>query len=782
VSLSEADTCLKYITPGLQAAGWDIHSQIRMQYGFTDGRVIPIGLKGKRKTGKRADYLLSYRRNQPIAVVEAKAWDVPAENGLQQAIEYARILDLHFAYASNGQKIIERDLFTGAETALTAYPTPDDLWTRWKAGRQVPDEVEETLLSPYLTDAHRKPRYYQTTAINRAVEAILKGETRVLLCMATGTGKSFVAAQICYRLWNARWNTKNKPTRPKILYLADRLVLLEQPMIGVFAPFEDALHQIKGKAVKSREMYFATYQAIAEDESRAGLYKEYDPDFFDLIVVDECHRGSAKDESNWREILQHFSGAVQLGMTATPKRDVNVDTYRYFGNPLVTYSLKEGIDDGFLAPYKVRRVITNIDATGFRPEKGQVDAHGVPIPDEIYHTPEFERILVLPDRTDAMALYLTEYLRATDRYAKTMVFCVDQQHASAMRAALAKHNQDLVQKHPEYVCRVTSDEGDVGRRYLSEFQDIEEDTPVILTTSEMLTTGVDAPTVQNVVLCRVVNSMVQFKQIMGRGTRLRTDYDKWYFSIVDFTGSATEKFADPEFDGEPEQITEDTETDGGKVVIEDEGETEDETTDGDKDEKDDETDEKRTKRYIVEGIEVRVGVEAVYILDPDGKLRTVKLTDYTKDEVRKLYRTEAELRAKWIDPKYRAAVIAELEERGIDVSHLAEQSKHPESDPFDLLCHVAFGAPLRSRSERAAALRRQEPDFWDHYSPAAREVLSAILDKYAEIGPSGLDVPDVLQVPPLAGMGTIVDLAARFGGAEQMRTAISELQQRLYAA
>jgi type I restriction enzyme R subunit len=787
VALTEADTCLRYITPAIVREGWDIHSQISLEHAFTDGRVIPVGLKGKRRKLKRADYLLSYRRNQPIAVVEAKAWDVPAENGVQQAMEYAQILGLYFAYAANGKKIIEHDFFTGKEAEIKTFPSPEALWARWRKRKKIPDTVEDTLLTPYLSDPQRKPRHYQVSAINRTVEAILAGKERMLLCMASGTGKSFVAAQICYRLWNSRWNRKGKYARPKILYLADRLVLLDQPMMGVFAPFEDALHRIKGKAVKSRDIYFTTYQQVAEDENRTGLYKEYDPDFFDLIVVDECHRGSAKDESNWREILTHFTGAVQLGMTATPKRDVNVDTYKYFGNPLITYTLAEGIEDGFLAPYKVRRVITSIDATGFRPEKGQKDSYGDQIPDELYQTPEFERILVIPERTDAMARYITGFLKATDRFGKTMVFCVDQEHASAMRAALARHNQDLVQKYPDYVCRVTSDEGDVGRAHLSRFQDIEETSPVILTTSEMLTTGVDAPTVQNVVLCRVVNSMVEFKQIMGRGTRLRTDYDKWYFTVVDFTGSASEKFADPEFDGYPEREDKDEwgDDEDGDVVVVDGGEGDQGEGGGlDEDETNGRNGETKTgrRKYYVDGVHVEIGVEAVYILDPDGKLRTVELTDYTKDQVRKLYRTEAELRAKWVEPKYRSAVIDELEERGIDVEHLAEQGGHLESDPFDLLCHVAFDAPLRSRGERAEALRKKSPDFWDRYTAGAQEVLNAILDKYAEIGPDGLDIPDVLQVPPLTEMGTVIDLANRFGGAHEMATALHELQERLYAA
>jgi len=788
--LTEADTCRRFITPALVEAGWDIHQQILEQRSFTDGRVIVAGTRTRRRPGKRADYVLRFRRDHSLAVVEAKAFDLPAGNGLQQAIDYAEILQLPFAFATNGREIIEHDFITGKERELDRFPGPGALWQRWKQGQKVDDDLERLVLTPSFPDPKRKPRYYQTIAANRAVEALARGKEKVLLTLATGTGKSFIAFQICWRLWQARWNRKGTHHRPKILYLADRSVLLSQPMLGVFAPFGDALHRIQGEAVKSREMYFATYQQVARDESRPGLYKEYSPDFFDLVVVDECHRGSARDDSNWREILNYFTGAAKLGMTATPLREDNRDTYSYFGIPLMQYSLAEGIDDGFLAPYKVRRITTDVDAMGWRPEDGQRDRYGDEIPDDLYVTKDFERLVVLSERTKAIALYLTRYLQRTDPFGKTIVFCVDQEHALNMRDALAQLNPDMVRQNSDYVCRVTADEGDVGKGHLDRFQDVDKRTPVVLTTSEMLTTGVDAPTAKNICLCRVVNSMSTFKQIIGRGTRLRTDYDKWFFTILDFTGTATRNFADPDFDGPPVSTIEqtvdddpsegeeipgtDADDDGEEIVIVDPGPPGEGGNGGDGDSR---------KKFYFDDVRVEVVADLVYELDADGKrLRTVQYTEYAGEKVRSLFRSASELRAKWIEPKLRADVIEELADRGIDVTELAERSGQPDSDPFDLLCHVAYSAPIRTRRERAWALRRQGPEFWEQFTPEAREVLSAIVEKYAEHGVGELAFPKVLEVPPLSQMGNVIELTQRFGGPQKMIEAFAELQRRLYSA
>ncbi len=578
---NEADTCRTLITPKLQAAGWDTepHS-IAEQRCFTDGRIIVHGNKATRRPGKRADYLLRYTRDFPIAVAEAKPEGEPAAKGMQQAREYAEILNLKFAYATNGLTIIEFDYLTGLEREIPAFPTPAELWVRLRRVEPLRDHAAEArFLTPANLATGRQPRYYQQIAINLAVQSILQGLRRVLLTMATGTGKTEVAFQICWKLWSSKWNVKGDPTRkPRILYLADRNFLVDDPKDKTFSVFGDARHKIEGGlVVHSRELYFATYQSIAKDANRPGLYRQFAPDFFDLIVVDECHRGSAREDSNWREILEYFAPAYQLGMTATPLRADNRDTYLYFGNPVYTYSLRQGIEDGFLAPYRVHRIVTQWDAAGWRPSKDDLDRYGREIPDEVYTTADFERRIALRARTQAVARHLTDFLKKTDRFAKTIVFCVDQEHASEMRAALNNLNADLVRQFPDYVCRVTADEGDLGRGHMQRFQDVETRTPVILTTSQLLTTGLDAPTCRNVVLVRLVNSMVEFKQIIGRGTRVRDDYGKLWFNILDYTGTATRNFADPAFDGDPafatqEEIDEDGRTKDIEILTPEEAE------------------------------------------------------------------------------------------------------------------------------------------------------------------------------------------------------------------
>ena len=566
--LSEADTCRKMVVPKLVAVGWDTdpHS-IAEQRSITDGRIIPAGKGFVRKAPKRVDFLLRYTRDFPLAVVEAKASYLTAADGMQQAKLYSEMLGLKFAYSTNGHDIVEFDYTTGIERAVAGYPAPTELWQRYRGASGLQDQTTaDRLLTPFNHSVGKGERYYQQIAVNRSVEAILTGKRRMLVTMATGTGKTAVAFQICWKLWSARWNRTGEYRRPRILYLADRNILIDQPKDGIFAAFGDARHKIEGgEIIKSREMYFAIYQALADRESREGKFRAYPRDFFDLVIVDECHRGSARDDSSWRDILGYFEPAYQLGMTATPLREESRDTYLYFGNPIYEYSLRQGIEDGFLAPYRVHRVITEWDAAGWRPSKDELDRYGRAIPDEEYETRDFERVVALRARTDAIARHLTDFLKKTDRFAKTIVFCVDQEHASKMRTALSNLNSDLVAQYPDYVCRVTADEGDIGRGHLSRFQDVDTKTPTILTTSQMLTTGVDAPTCKNVVLARVVNSMSEFKQIIGRGTRVRDDYGKLWFNIIDYTGSATRLFADPAFDGEPVRITEEEITPEGEV-------------------------------------------------------------------------------------------------------------------------------------------------------------------------------------------------------------------------
>ncbi|MGH2517154.1 MAG: EcoAI/FtnUII family type I restriction enzme subunit R [Ktedonobacterales bacterium] len=784
---TEADTCRMYVVPGLRAAGWT-DEQIAEQRTFTDGRIHVAGRVAKRGAPKRADYLLFYHPSYPLAVVEAKAAYRGPGDGMQQAKDYARTLGLLFAYSTNGRGIVEFDAATGSEREIEAFPSPRDLWNRYRAAKVLPEAMENQL----LVHNHRSdkvPRYYQQIAINRAVEAIATGRKRVLLTLATGTGKTVIAFQIAWKLWNGNWNAKGLPQRrPRVLFLADRSFLVDDPKDKDFAPFGEARYKIAhGKATKSREIYFALYQSIAGDENQPGLYREYAPDFFDLIIVDEAHRGSARDDSSWREILEYFTGAVQLGMTATPLREDNRDTYDYFGDPVYTYSLKQGIADGFLAPYEVRRILVDVDAEGFRPYAGQLDDFGREIPDKEYGTRDFERILSLRGRTEAVAHHLTRYLKATDRWAKTLVFCYDQEHADQMRRALSNANADLVREHPDYVARVTSDDEDLGKRLLATFQDVETRTPTILTTSRLLTTGVDAPLVKNVVLFRHINSMTDFKQIIGRGTRVREDYGKLFFTILDYTGTATQNFADPAFDGDPvraivEQVDAEGETETeSEEVPEAPSETEVIYNQGPRLIEPPQVREPR--KFYVAGLQVEILHETVQQLDANGqRLRVVQLTDYTGEQVRSLCRTEDDLRNEWTSGEQRAALVAALEERGILLEHLAAIMEQPEADPFDLLCHLAFAAPVRTRRERADRLRKEQRDFFARFAPDARAILDAMLDQYATYGPGELELPGILHLPAIARQGNVREIAALFGGAEQLRDAVVELQTRLYAA
>lgn len=793
MSQNEADTCRKFVVPKLQEAGWDDRPHaINEQRTFTDGRIVFVGGKARRGKQKRADYLLRYRPDYPIAVVEAKARYKNAADGLQQAREYAEILGLKFAYATNGIEIIEVDYTTGVERLVSVFPSPRELWQRQRMAEGLTDDgAVEKLLTPTYPDKSKALRYYQEIAVNRAVQAVVSGRKRVLLTLCTGAGKTAVAFQISWKLWSSRWNTKGTQRQPKILFLADRNVLVDDPMAKDFSPFGDARHKITGgDASKSRDMYFAIYQSIAKDVNRPGLYREYARDFFDLIIVDECHRGSARDDSNWREILEWFEPATQIGMTATPLRDDNADTYSYFGDPLYEYSLAQGIADGFLAPYRVHRIITDYDAAGWRPSKGEVDRFGREIPDAEYSTKDFERLIAIKARTRAIARHLADFMRETDQFAKTIVFCVDQEHALEMRGALAALNPDLVKDHPDYVCRVTSDEGDVGSAHRAKFQDVETRTPVILTTSQLLTTGVDAPTCKNVVLARIVGSMPEFKQIIGRGTRLRADYNKLAFNILDYTGTATEKFADPDFDGEPVREQEAVIDAEGEVIEETEVQEqtpdpadlpEDFDVEGQPTGLDDDVDDGAPRKFYVDGGEVEIVKQLVYELDSDGKkLSCRQLTDYTGDKVRTLFPNASELRAGWLDPERRAEIVDQLLDRGIDIESLADAVGKPEADPFDLLCHLAYHAPLRTRRERATRLKQDQAVFLDQYGEEAREVLNAMLDKYADYGSVQFKLPDILEVPPISEWGNVIEIADRFGGTKEMRRAVAEMQERLY--
>jgi type I restriction enzyme R subunit len=660
-------------------------------------------------------------------------------------------------------------------------------------------------MTPFYPTEGRTPRYYQTIAINSAVEAILCGKQRALLVMATGTGKTSVAFQITWRLWSSRWSRSGDGRRPKVLFLANLDVLIDDPIRKDFAPFKAALTRVEGKADTAHDIYFALYQAIAHPDRDPPLYKEWPPDFFDLIIVDECHVGSAKDVGLWKDILRYFSSAVQLGLTATPIRrtdsDDDRDTFEWFGAPLYTYSLKQGIEDGFLAPYRVHHIVTDVDATGWRPHSGQRDANGNLIPDKLYQTPDFERRLRLPDRTRIFAEHLTAYLKRTDRFAKTIVFCVDQEHAEDMRAALVKLNGDLVKAHPDYVVRVTADEQAVGKAHLGNFMLPKKKTPVILTTSRMLTTGVDAATCQNIVICRVVGRMPEFKQIIGRGTRVRTEFNKWTFSILDYSGSAALLFADPAFDGDPlppppsgnapdddggTRVEPDTtiyDPDGeatppapvappprvadgeGPVVIDPPGGIDD------------------PGKITVEGLRVRVAAEQVQVLDPQGHvLTTHSFTDYTGQKVRTLYPSCDALRTAWSTPEGRHAIIDALGERGIDIEELVSVTNRPDADPFDLLAHLAFKTSITTRRSRVERVRIKQAAFFAEFAPPAREILDDLLDLYAKHGPADLDITAAVQIEPIRDKGTLPEIIARFGNVAHLREALLKLNHYLYAA
>jgi type I restriction enzyme, R subunit len=774
--VTEADTCRQYVLPKLYAAGWD-DDHIREQHIVTAGRIMVVGRKAKRNDGKRLDYLLRYKRDYPLAVVEAKAVYKTALDGLQQAIEYAQLMDIPFAYATNGQSIIEHDMLTGIESEIETFPSPRELWNRVRDFKGLTPEIEDKFLTPY-SNTDRYPRYYQTIAIARAVEHILKKQTRVLLTLATGTGKTEVAFQICWKLHQSRWNRQDQHRRPRMLFLADRDVLVGDPQQKAFAPFGDARRRLEGgKLSTAHDMYFATYQSLAEDANRPGLYKQYDPEFFDLIVIDEAHRGSAKDTSSWRDILDHFTNAVQLGLTATPLRDDTRDTYAYFGNPIYIYSLSQGIQDGFLAPYQVRRIITNVDATNFRPHPGMRDARGREIPDGEYGTNDFERTLSLTERTAAVAKNLVEYLRKTDVMAKTLVFCVDQEHAAEMRFEIAKLMPDLIKQYPDYVCRVTSDEGDIGKGHLGNFQELERASPVILTSSKLLSTGIDAPTVQNVVIFRVIGTMSEFKQIIGRGTRVREDYGKLFFTIIDYTGSATQKFADPEFDGFPTEIIEVIGTTTIDAPEEDDQPEQDEPRDG----TDTEQRSEPRKYYLKSGVTVIILHETVQELDAGGKLlRVVEYTKFTAETVQSLFRTPEALRNKWSDTREREEVKRALLEHGIMLEQLNSVMSGEDYDSFDLLCHIAFNAPLLTRKARAEQAKKKTINLFSQYSQTAQHILSDLLEQYANTSIEDVSNIAVFKLLPSTKHLNTIDIARHFGGAPNMLFTLETLQKVIY--
>lgn len=782
--LSERDICTKYITPAIVSAGWDVHTQVRENVHLTAGRVIVRGRMTVRGKAKFADYVLYYKPNVPLAIIEAKDNNHGVGDGMQQGLGYAEMLDVPFVLSSNGDGFLLHDR-TGqsakVETALPLdeFPSPEELWQRYCAWRSLSEAAAPIVAQDYYSDGSGKsPRYYQINAVNRVVEAVARGQNRILLVMATGTGKTYTAFQIIWRLWKAG-------QKKRILFLADRNILVDQTKTNDFKPFGGAMTKITNRKVdKSFEIYLALYQAISGAEEEKDLFRQFSPDFFDLIVVDECHRGSASDNSAWRDVLEYFSGATQLGLTATPKETTDVSTTTYFGDAAYTYSLKQGIEDGFLAPYKVVRIDLDKDVGGWRPEKGKTDKLGQEIEDRVYNQRDFDRTLVLEKRTELVATKLSEFLAATNRFDKTIVFCEDIDHAERMREALVNANADLATQNRKYVMRITGDNAE-GKAELDNFIHPEQRYPVIATTSKLMTTGVDCKTCKVIVLDQTIRSMTEFKQIIGRGTRVRDDYGKLFFSILDYTGSATRMFADPDFDGDPTIETEQTIDETGEPTSDETVVTPEEEPDGGEGPTDlpPDFDDGPRRKFYVDGGQVEVAAHLVYELDPDGnQLRVVQFTDYTADKVRMLYRNAAELRGQWADPDKRREIIDRLEERGIDFDHLAETADQPDADPLDLLCHLAFNAPLRTRRERAQRLRAERPDFFDQYGPEATEILNEMLDKYTEHGTAQFVVPDVLELPPINEHGNVIEIAAKFGDAVRLREAVNQLQTLLYAA
>ena len=807
-ALSERDICTKFITPAVKKAGWDEMTQIREEISFTKGRIIVRGKLVTRGKAKRADYILYFQPNLPIALIEAKDNNHTVEGGMQQGLEYADTLKIPFVFSSNGDGFIFHDRTgtspqTETRLSLEEFPTPAELWAKYRAWKNLTPEQEALVLQPYHDGGSAKdPRYYQVSAVNIAIEAIAKGLTRLLLVMATGTGKTYTAFQIIWRLWKAG-------RKKRILFLADRNVLVDQTMVNDFRPFGAAMAKLstsartieradgtevelttaldkKRRIDTAYEVYLGLYQAITGPEDRQKLFREFSPDFFDLIVIDECHRGSAAEDAAWREILTYFSSATQIGLTATPKETEYVSNINYFGPPVYSYSLKEGIRDGFLAPYKVVKVHIDVDVQGYRPEPGDVDREGAEIHDRLYNQKDFDRTIVIDPRTQLVAKKVSEFLRESgDRFQKTIVFCVDEEHAARMRQAFINENPDLCAENHRYVMRITGSDTE-GQAQIGNFIDPESKYPVIVTTSRLLSTGVDAQTCRLIVLDRAVGSRTEFKQIIGRGTRVHEDTKKFYFTVIDFRG-ATSHFADPEFDGEPVQIYQPGADD--PIVPPEEPPRSDDAIPPEPgpdeviiDGPPDITippggDDEPRKKIYVDGVEAKIIAERVEYLDENGRLVTETLRDFTKKALRKRFATLDVFLTQWNAAERKQAVIAELAAEGLVLDPLAEEVGK-NLDAFDLICHVAFDRPALTRQERADNVRKR--DVFTKYGPQARAVLEALLQKYQDTGATNLDDPRILQIPPLSSMGTVPQLVRQFGTRADFEHAVHEMQHALY--
>ena len=792
--LSERDICTKFITPALERAGWDIATQIREEFPLTKGRIIVRGKLHSRAEHKRADYVLFYKPNIPIAIIEAKDNKHSLGAGMQQALGYAEMLQVPFVFSSNGDGFlfhnkIAPDGIVERELALDAFPSAETLWQQWTQHKGLNERQNAIITQDYHSDgSHKTPRYYQLLAINKTLEAIACGQTRILLVMATGTGKTYTAFQIIWRLWRAK-------AKKRILFLADRNILVDQTMTNDFKPFGQAMTKIKNRQVdKSYEIYLSLYQAVTGTEEEKNIYKQFSPGFFDLIVIDECHRGSAAEDSAWRDILDYFSAATHIGLTATPKETKDVSNIHYFGDPIYTYSLRQGIEDGFLAPYKVVRIDFDKDLNGWRPTKGMLDKYGNEIEDRIYNQRDFDKTLVLEQRTRLVARKVSEYLKNTHRFDKTIVFCDTIDHAERMRQALVNENPDLAAQNSKYVVRITGD-NEEGKAELDNFIFPESKYPVIATTSQLMSTGVDAQTCKLIVLDKRIQSMTEFKQIIGRGTRINEDYDKFYFTIIDFK-KATELFADPKFDGDPVQIYEPGPED--PVAPPDDEETDETPDDSTENDPPPDTDDKSSeeqppepplpppppvRRYVVANVPVKVVGERVQYMDAHGKLITESLKDYTRQILGKEFATLNDFLRRWNDAEKKQAIIDELAEHGVFFDALAEEVSAKSGktfDPFDLVCHIAWGQAPLTRKERAEEVKKR--DYFNQYGSKARQVLEALLEKYADEGVTSIEEAQILTIAPFTQFGTPMEIIRAFGGVEQYRHAVFELEQALYCA
>lgn len=795
-TLTEADIITKRVMPAILDAGWSDTTQIRQEVKLRDGKVIVRGKVAARRTVKSADIVLYHKPGIPLAVIEAKANKHEIGKGMQQGIEYARLLDVPFVFATNGDGFIFRDA-TAAEgelleksITLDEFPSPAALWHKLCVWKGYTEAQLPVITQDYYDDGSGKaPRYYQLQAINKTIEAVSAGQNRVLLVMATGTGKTYTAFQIIWRLWKAK-------SKKRILFLADRNILVDQTKNNDFLPFGTAMTKVTGRTIDPAfEIHLALYQAITGPEEEQKAFKQVAPDFFDLIVIDECHRGSASEDSAWREILDYFSAATQIGLTATPKETHEVSSTDYFGDPVYIYSLKEGIEDGFLAPYKVVRVDIDVDLQGWRPTKGQTDKNGELIDDRIYNQKDFDRTMVIDERTELVAKTITDYLKRTNPMDKTIIFCNDIDHAERMRRALVNLNPEQVKKNDKYVMKITGDD-DIGKAQLDNFINPKKEYPVIATTSELMTTGVDAKTCKLVVLDQNIQSMTKFKQIIGRGTRIDERYGKLWFTILDFK-KATELFADERFDGIPEKVMDttpqdiaDPESDFEEQFDEHEEETEDDITGVDEDpapytvtDSGDvgplpEEDENKVRKFHVNGVAVGVIAQRVQYYDADGKLVTESFKDYTRKTLLKEYASLDDFTRKWQGAERKQAIIKELEQQGIIWEVLAEEVGK-ELDPFDMLCHVVYGQPPLTRKERAENVRKR--NYFTKYSDAAQAVLNTLLDKYADAGVQEIESIQVLKLKPFDSMGTLPEIIkSGFGDRNGYNQAISELESEIY--